>query len=154
MDRERTSGVVYPIPHDIVNRMLGGGKTVFVKSLPWEKSQLEVGHKVLFYASHRIRAIVGEGTIRDVEYLTPNETLKKHKESLFLTPEELSLYTSKRGRAPSKRLLVLSLEKIKKFPKPVPYGKHITMAGEYLTKQQILKFEKEASGTLHQGETR
>ena len=40
--------------------------------------KLKPGHKILFYASHGIKGIIGEAQVEGVEFLTPNETLEKY----------------------------------------------------------------------------
>lgn len=67
-------GVIYPIPLNLIHRFFDQGKNVFVKYLPKPRSyQPKVGDKVLFYASHDIHKIVGEGAVQNVEFLEPKE---------------------------------------------------------------------------------
>ncbi|RSN69828.1 hypothetical protein D9Q81_02320, partial [Candidatus Korarchaeum cryptofilum] len=55
-------GVVYPVPSNLLQRIFSG-KDVFIKH-PTCFKQLKPGHKVLFYASHEIRGIVGGAPIK------------------------------------------------------------------------------------------
>ena len=81
-------GAIFPVPHDLLNRILDQGKDVFVKK-PTLFKELKPGSKILFYASHEVKAILGEGTIEDLEFLSPKEAVGKYGNRLFLSKEEL-----------------------------------------------------------------
>ncbi|MGH2639296.1 MAG: DUF365 domain-containing protein [Rhabdochlamydiaceae bacterium] len=97
---------------------------------------IDKGNKMLFYASKSGRKILGEATITIREYLRPEETILKYQDSLFLTIDELTAYTSSRGRSPRSKLLVFVLSKIRKFEPVLIFPKVVTMAGQILTKEQ------------------
>lgn len=79
MERKQIVGVIYPVLHSLVGRLLDEGKTVFVKYLPRPSSRLKVGDKILFYASRGIHGVVGEGIIKRIEYLKPEEIQTKKR---------------------------------------------------------------------------
>jgi len=131
-------GVVYPIPINLVGRLLTSEKDVFVKYLSRTTNvNLKPGSKIFFYASRASREIVGQSVIKNVEFLTPNEALSKYNDRLMLSREELAEYTSEQPtRTPAKKLLVLTLSKVRKYSQPVKYSRPLTMAGEYLTRER------------------
>jgi hypothetical protein len=90
-------------------------------------------HRVIFYASHGSKKLVGEGTVEKVEFLSPEVVIAKYKERLFLNESEFYAYVGRSpSRTPSKEILTLVLKKLNKYPKPVDYSRPITMAGQYL----------------------
>jgi hypothetical protein len=130
--------VVYPVPANLVDRLLIEDRNVFVKYLPrTTKVSLQQGDKVVFYASHATKQVVGEGVAEKVEFLTPAEAISKYGEKVFLSKDELAAYTARQpSRDPSKKMLVVVLTKLKKYKKGIVYPRPITMAGEYLTEEQ------------------
>jgi len=110
-------------------------KDVFVKYLPRSTNvNLKPRNKILFYASRASREIVGESIIKSIEFLTPDEALSKYGDRLMLSREELAEYTSGQPtRTSAKKMLVLTLSKVRKYSQPVKYPRPLTMAGEYLT---------------------
>jgi len=126
--------VIYPVPVDLVDRLFDSKTKVFVKYVAHNSTKLTPKHKVIFYASHGSKKLIGEGIIEKVEFLTPEEAFAKYEEELFLTKDELYDYVKKSpGRAPSKEMLTLVLKGLKKYRKPIQYHKPITMAGQYLS---------------------
>lgn len=131
-------GVVYPVPKKLVGRLLYGNRNVFVKYLARNTSlRIAPRHKVVFYASHDAKELVGEGTIQTIDFLTPFGALEKYGDKIFLDRDELVKYATKeRGRALTKRMLVLVLSKIKTYLPPPKWGRPITMTGQYLTDEE------------------
>ena len=131
-------GVIYPVPSNLVYRFFDEGKNVFVKYQPKVGyHHLKIGDKVLFYASRNIHKIVGEGMVQRVELLEPKGVLEKYCENLFLTAGELEEYRHHRsGRPPTKKLLVVVLQNLKKYSEPVKPDKPITMAGQRITEKE------------------
>jgi hypothetical protein len=130
-------GTIYPIPVELVERLFEGNAKVFVKYVAHNTTRLAPKHKVIFYASHGSKKLIGEGTIEKVEFLTPQKVLEKYKDQLFLNEAELDAYVKRSpSRSSSKEMLTLVLKKLKKFPKPIDYNKPITMAGQYLSAEE------------------
>ena len=131
-------GVVYPIPLQFVDRIFAEQRNVFVKYLSHPTCvRIAPRNRILFYASHGQKEIVGEAMIKSMEFLTPFEALEKHGDKLFLNEVELVKYASlQSSRSISKRLLVLVLSKPRRYARGISYKKPITMAGEYLTKER------------------
>lgn len=133
-------GVIYPVPSNLLQRIFSG-KDVFIKH-PTCFKQLKPGHKVLFYASHEIRGIVGEATIKSVGMMKLDEIYSKYGERVFITKEEARSYSrplkDRRGGGPYRDVtfLVLELEDVKKYDRVVKPRRFITVGGKYLTKQE------------------
>ncbi|WP_461865793.1 DUF365 domain-containing protein, partial [Thermococcus sp.] len=134
-------GVIYPVPSDLLERIFEG-KDVFIKH-PTCFKLLKPGHKVLFYASHDVRAIVGEATIKRMEFLSLEEVYKKYGKRVFITKEEALRYATplrdrKEGRKGRKdvKFLVLELENVKRYRRPYKPKRFITVGGKYLSERE------------------
>ena len=89
------------------------------------------------HLSHGSKEVVGEGTIEAIEFLTPNEVLEKYGAKVFLNRDELMEYTMRQPkRTSSKKMLVLTMYKLRKYSQEITYERPITMAGEYLTQEK------------------
>jgi len=134
----RIVGVVYPVPINLIERLFTSRKNVFVKYLPRTASiNLKPGNKILFYASHASKQVVGEAVVTDIEFLTPDEALSKHGDKLMLNKAELANYTARQPtRTSAKKMLVLSIGKTAKYARPIRYPRPLTMVGEYVTKEK------------------
>jgi len=144
-------GLIYPIPVVFVDRLFDGKTKVFVKFLAHTSTKAAPRHKVIFYASNGPKKLVGEGTIRKVEFLTPERVLAKYKDELFLNEAELSAYVKRSSWTPrtmrdSKEMLTLVLRNLRKYSKPIEYNKPITMAGQYLTAEEYDSLMKNQKG--------
>jgi hypothetical protein len=71
---KKVLGVIYPIHLQYVDRIFEKQKNVFVKYTAHEKSALTTKHKILFYASHGQKEIVGEAGIKELNFFTPTDT--------------------------------------------------------------------------------
>lgn len=129
-------GVIYPIPLQYVNRIFLQNRNIFVKYLPRTSTKLKPNHKAIIYASHGFKEIIGEGIIECIEFLTPDEAWQKHGNKIFLDKKELQEYTiSQPTRTSTKKMLVITLRKLKKYKSGIKYLRPITMTGQYLTKE-------------------
>jgi len=136
--------MIYPLLPEHIERIFQG-KKIFCKYTGKGTPKLHIGNKLLFYASGGIYEIRGEGTITDVEFLTIEEILEKYKEHLFITPSELVSYSKKWERPENRKLLVLTLKSVKRYPKPVKVSKSVTMTGLGLNKRFYQKILSEVS---------
>ena len=128
------AAIVFPILPVFVDRLLVEKRKVFVKYIARNGAQIKPKQKVLFYVSRSSKEIVGEGQIVEIEFLTPDEVFAKHGDKVFLKKDELVQYALKQpNRDTSKKMLVLVLTRLKRYPKPVKCKKGMTMAGQYLT---------------------
>lgn len=130
-------GAIFPVPYRFLDRFFKEGKDVFVK-YPTLYKQLERGMKILFYSSHEVKAIVGEGTIDNFLTLSPKDILTRYKDRLFLSEKEFKEYAKEGGslRRSSKKFLVCELIAIKQYSTPVKPKRFVTVAGEYLTEER------------------
>ena len=138
-------GAIFPVPVDLVDRLFDCEIKVFVKYVAHNSTSLSKGNKIVFYASHGSKKLIGEGTIAKVEFLTPTRVITKYKRFLFLSEEELYAYASRSvSRTPSKEMLTLTLEKMKRYPKPVGYDRPVTMAGQYIMQEEYDRLHAQA----------
>jgi len=134
----RIIGVVYPVPLRLVDRLFVAHRNVFVKYVA-QITNLRIApkHKVVFYASHGSKEVVGEGIIEAIEFLTPKEVLEKYGDKVFLNKDELMEYAMRQPkRTFSKKMLTLTLSKLRRYPTGIKYERPVTMAGEYLTQEK------------------
>jgi hypothetical protein len=131
LNTEKIVGVIYPIPSKLIDRFFDGDTKTFVKCLSHDTTRVAPKNKIIFYASHGSKELTGEGTIKKVEFLDPETILSRYKQTLFLTENEFRTYIGCRTR-----ILVLTLSDIKKYSKPIKYKRSITMAGQYVTKNE------------------
>ena len=139
---EEIIGVAYPVPSNLLNRIFKEGKDVFIKH-PTCFKQLKPGHKILFYASHETRAIVGEATIKNIELMKIDQIYEKYGDRVFITKEEANEYTKplaerkgKRGKVRDLEFLVIELETPRIFEKYYKPKRFIVVGGKYVTKKE------------------
>jgi hypothetical protein len=139
-------GVVYPIPLRFVDRLFVAHRNVFVKYVARTTNlRLAPKHRLVFYASHGSKEVVGEGIIEKVEFLTPQEALEKYADKVFLNEDELKEYTiGQPQRTCSKKMLAITLSRLRRYHKAIKYGRPLTMAGEYLTEEKYWALLKKA----------
>lgn len=141
---QKTS-IVFPVPANLVDRLLSETKDVFVKYTGGRSTILSLtrGSKIVFYASRGKREIVGEGIVREIEYLTPDEAVDKYGKRLFLSKKELSRYVRNRlTRDSSKKMLVVVLSHVKKYREGIHYPRPMTMSGKYLRSEEYAALMK------------
>lgn len=136
---ETVVGVTFPIPKWFLSRILEEGKTVFVKP---STLRVRPGMKIIFYASREGQGWHGEAEVESVEHFTNVEDIiKKYKDELFLTPEELRKYEQdrakwhSRGRRP-RPWMVVKLKNIRKYPKVVKPKRFIAVSGRYIKEDE------------------
>jgi len=147
---KRSEGVVgatFPVPRPLLGRILDEGKTVFVKP---STLRLKPGMKLVFYASHEDQGWHGEAEIESVEHFTSvEEIIRKYREELFLTPEELRKYERdrakwhSRGRRP-RPWMVVRLKNVRKYPKIVRPKRFITVSGRYVKEDEYREILRKA----------
>lgn len=127
--------VIYPLPKEMVFRILQDKKSTFVKYATHEciSSKLQSCKKILFYVSHSHKEIVGEAEISSIHIENISGVLAEFSETLFLSENELRAYSNGRDE---KKLMVFLLNNIKVYSKPVFLGHGITMVGEYISKEE------------------
>ena len=140
---KKVIGVAYPIPKSFIDRFFKEGKDVFVKpATVWR--ELKPGMKFVFYQSKEDTGFVGEAKIKEIKLIDdPMKVFEMYGDRVFLTKEELKEYVKSqerwksfrsRGRTKKKRWLIIVLEDIRKYDKPVKPKKFIPVSGQYITK--------------------
>ena len=130
--KKKILGAIFPVPESIANRILDEKKKVFAKFT--KMNRLQPGHKILFYTSHGINGIIGEATIKSVEFLKPADVLKKYHTELFLTSKEFEKYIRERWSEKGlPKMLVIRLKNHKKYKSPIKPKTMVTFSGRYLT---------------------
>jgi hypothetical protein len=124
--------VIYPLLPKHLDRIFDG-KDIFCKYQGRGKCRLEIGNRLMFYASGR-HEITGQGEITNIESLKPDKLISKYRDRLFITKEELEDY---RGtRSSDRELLVLTLSNIRRLDTPLKPLKPITMSGWTLSQSE------------------
>jgi hypothetical protein len=124
-------GAIYAVPIILIDQLFDGKNKVFVKCTGQQSTKLLPKHKIVFYGSHGEKKLIGEGIIKKVEFLNPEEVISKYKEELFIDEQQFRQYVGKR-----QRILTLELKGLKKYQEPIQIKEVITMAGKYLTAEQ------------------
>ena len=147
MAEEKVVGVTFPVPKWFLDRILDGGKTVFVKP---STLRLKPGMKVIFYASREDQGWHGEAEVESVEHFTNvEEIIRRYKDDLFLTPEELRKYERdrarwhSRGRRP-RPWMVVKLKNVRKYPKIVRPKRFIAVSGRYIREDEYREILRKA----------
>lgn len=140
-------GATFPVPRQLLSRILDEGKSVFVKPATL---RLKPGMKLVFYASREDQGWHGEAEVESVEHFTNvEEIIKKYGSELFLTPEELRKYERdrakwhSRGRRP-RPWMVVKLKNIRKYPKVVKPKRFIAVSGRYVKEDEYREIVKKA----------
>lgn len=131
--KEPKYGIIYPLLPNHIKRILGG-KDIFCKYIGRGVPSIQEGSKVLFYESGGTFQLKGEATIRQIEFLSPENIVSKYRSRLFISTTELEGYRANRPK--ERKLLVLSLTHVRRFSRPVELDKYVTMAGQTLDKER------------------
>lgn len=126
--------VIYPVPKTFINSLFESERVVFVKYTTHEtiSDDLKNCQKLLFYESRGGKKIVGEGNIKDIDILSLEKILEKHRENLFLSEKELRSYSNGRTKKP----VVFTLKNTHRYDKEIKSKTPITMGGKYIDKEE------------------
>ena len=137
-------GATFPVPNELLDRVLKEKKNVFVKSATL--TRLKPGMKIIFYASRENQGYAGEAEIESVEIVkNPMEILEKYKDRMFLTEKEFKDYVASQkrwGRVRHKPWMAIVLKNIKEYPKRVMPKRFISVAGRYVKKDEYERISK------------
>lgn len=127
-------GVAFPIPKQFMDRFFKEGKNVFIKpATVWK--ELKPGMKFVFYQSREDTGFVGEAKIKDIKLIDdPMEVFEMYGDRVFLTREELRAYVKSQERwgRKKKKWLVIELEDVKKYDKPIKPKRFVPVGGQYI----------------------
>lgn len=104
-------GIVFSVPANSVDRLFIDHRNVFVKyTARTTNLRLTPKHRLILYASHGSKEVVGESVIEAIEFLTPREVFEKYANKVFLSKDELKEYSMHQPeRPPSRKMLTLTL---------------------------------------------
>ena len=127
-------GVTYPIPKQYMDRFFKQGKDVFVKpATVWK--ELKPGMKFVFYQSREDQGFVGEAKIKEIKLIDdPMKVFEMYGDRVFLTKEELKEYVKSQERwgRKKKKWLVIELEDVKRYDKPIKPKRFVPVGGQYI----------------------
>ena len=133
----RVVGVAFPIPKQFMDRLFKEGKNVFIKPTLWK--EIKPGMKFVFYQSREDTGFVGEAKIKDIKLIDdPMRVFEMYGERVFLSREELKAYVKSQERwgrkkeRKKKKWLVIELEDIKRYDKPIKPKRFVPVGGQYL----------------------
>ena len=134
-------GAVYPLSKNLISRILDDKRLVFAKFLAHRspETNLGTGSLILFYETGGIKSIVGEAMINRVEFIKPYEIEFTGSRRFFLEREEFASYVNKFPGREKKAMLVAYLESLKRYEVPRKWPYPMTMAGQYITRDEYLE---------------
>ena len=127
-------GVTFPIPKQFMDRFFKEGKDVFIKPATVFK-ELKPGMKFVFYQSREDTGFVGEAKIKDIKLIDdPMKVFEMYGDRVFLTREELRAYVKSQERwgRKKKKWLVIELEDVKRYDKPIKPKRFVPVGGQYI----------------------
>ncbi|RLI85878.1 MAG: hypothetical protein DRP01_05290 [Archaeoglobales archaeon] len=131
-------GVTFPIPKQFMDRFFKEDKNVFVKpATVWK--ELKPRMKFVFYQSREDQGFVGEAKIKEIKLIDdPMKVFEIYGNRVFLTKEELKDYVKSQERwgrkteKKKKKWLVIELEDIRKYDKPIKPKRFVPVGGQYI----------------------
>lgn len=131
---EEIVGIIYPVMQNNFDILKERKNPAYVKFITHVKSKnptrLRKGHYLLFYLSRKDKSIIGYAKINAVSFKTAFEINDKYLNRIQMEQKEFDGYILDRE---SKQLLFLELEEIIVLDKPMPVDYPITMAGQYVS---------------------
>lgn len=138
MSNDDTIGIIYPVMKWNFDLLMKRINPVYVKYIIHPNSKkptkLQNGHYLLFYLSRMEKSIIGYATIKDISFKMPNEIKENHLDLIQMDEKQFDDYTSNRS---FKSLIFLELQKIVTLENPIQVGYPITMAGQYISINEI-----------------
>lgn len=127
--------VIYPIPSNFALRIFKEKKSVFAKYGTHEVLSENVTNckKLLIYESSAGKKITGEADILSVQLISFSEVISEYKKDFFLSEDEFQAYAFGREK---KKMMVFKLDNIKEYSAPIILDHRLTMAGEYIYKDE------------------
>jgi len=136
-------GAIFPVLPEHVQNLFDQGQDVFVKFT--KLTNLRTGSTIVFYVS-REKVLAGEGKVKDIEKLNPEVAWSRYKDRIFLDKEEYNSYIEispiSREERKMRGLTVFTLNKVKRYKKPVRAIYPVTSSGRYLTKEMLDEIRK------------
>lgn len=129
-------GAIFAVSAEHASRIFNEDRTVFVKYTNMNK--LKKNSIIIFYVSKE-KKLIGEGLVKNVEKMTPEDAWSKHSSNLFINEGEFNHYTSwstieKKSRT-TPQIAVFVLKKIVKY-KRSPLFQKFSPSGQYITSKE------------------
>jgi len=136
--KDEIIGIIYPLMQSNFNIFKKRRKPLYIKFLTHSKSKnptkLQKGHYLLLYLSRRNKAIAGYAKIKKVSFRKVFEVQQKYINRIQMGRKEFDEYVFRRE---SKHLILLELNEIIELKKSVVVDYPITMAGRYVSFDEI-----------------
>lgn len=143
MIEEEIGGIIYPLKEENLGLLKEKSKPVYIKYLSRMKgknpTKLQRGHYILFYLSRKDKTIVGYSKINNILFKTPSEIKQEYTNRIQMNDPAFDQYTKKRK---DKSLIALEIEKFTELKNVVSINYPITMAGKYITMNEVKNFIK------------
>ncbi len=144
MRPEEIGGIIYSLKEHNFDLLHKRTKPVYVKYLPQGggkyPTKLTPGHFILFYLSGGSKSIIGYAEISDVAIKYPPEIERNYSNRMQMDCDEFDEYTLDRK---DKTMIVLILENLVVLKKLIPIQFPITMAGKYISKDELKQILKQ-----------
>ncbi len=126
-------GVILSLPNKIIDRMLHG-RTVYAARVSEQSTQLSDGDRVFFYDTDRTGLLTAEAKIAKLAFKTLDQVLE-YGRSLFISEGEFGEYLANARGGTNDSMLVLELEDVTEYSKPVKCPFEVTAPSMYVTDQ-------------------
>ncbi len=132
--------MILSLPKKLIDRMLHG-RAVYAAGRSEESTQLSAGNRVFFYDTDRRGLLTAEAKIAKLAFKTLEQVLE-YGQSLFISKGEFGEYLAGASGGTNDDLLVLELEEVTEYTKPVKCPFSVSPSGRYVTEdllEEILK---------------
>ena len=123
--------MILSLPNKMIDRMLHG-RTVYTARSSEKSTQLSAGDRVYFYDTDRTGLLTAEAKIAKLAFKTLDQVLE-YGRSLFISQREFGEYLASAKGGTNDFLLVLELEEVTEYSRPVKCPFEVTVPGMYLT---------------------
>ncbi len=129
-DKMDVMGISHPIPTEYATRIYYENKNVYIGKRYLHK--VSKGDKFIIYESRGAKAYTGWADIKFIGKMKPKDIIRKYKEGMMITKEELKEYS--KGIS---TMVVIEFENFEKFKKNVTPKRFVTVAGKYIYNEEF-----------------
>lgn len=137
-------GAIFAVSAQHASRIFDEGRTVFVKYT--NMNNLEKNSRIVFYVSRK-KNLIGEGLVKSIEKMTPEDAWSKHNSNLFVDENEFRRYTSwstiEKKTRKTPYITVFVLKDVVKYKK-CPSFEKITPSGQYISLKEYDKIKRQS----------
>ena len=127
-------GVCHPIQTEYAERIYNKNKYIFVGRSFLGK--VKEGDKFILYESHGEKAYTGWADIKAIGKAKPKTLIKKYKNKMMITSEELMEYAKGKDK-----MTYIEFENFEKFKEPIKPGIQILVSGRYIYEEEFKNIE-------------